>query len=148
MKKVFIILGVLIICFVIAGCSSSTKEADELVGKNLSGEQLYQIYKEKGFKYIDLSMDNGVNNIVFENENIELSKFYNKYPDYNDYPSGTNYYFSNSDINNEKVNVNGEGNKKQYKAYIEWLKKEELSTDNVIDLLEYVEKNAWKDNWR
>ena len=140
MKKLLVV-GLVIVCLFITGCSLNTKT--NIDNTSLTTEELYSKYNGEGFRYINLSTDDGVDNIVYDNDNISFTRVYSR-GYVNTYPKGVTYYFKDSNINNEEVTLDGTGNKKQYEAYKKWLKEEGLNTEKVKELLDYVELNGWK----
>jgi predicted ATP-binding protein involved in virulence len=131
-RKVLIILLLIVGLFVFTGC-----------GKEDPSKALKQTLEEKKYTFSNILYVDGRSEyyIISKDKKVNIIKTTNETT------GEKNYYYNNNDINEEYADINNKDSnesdetKAQYKSYEKWLKENELTKDQVLDLLDYYANN-------
>ncbi|MBR4350626.1 MAG: hypothetical protein IKP98_00140 [Bacilli bacterium] len=134
-RKVLIILLLILGLFVFTGCGK--EDPSKAVKENLEA---------KGYTFNNIlhaDMDNGAYYYIdSKDEKIIIYKYTNE-----DYWNEIGYRYNDSDINEKYADIKSKDNndtdelKAQYESYEKWLKENDLTNDDILNVLDYYAKH-------
>lgn len=134
-RKVLIILLLILGLFVFTGCGK--EDPSKAVKENLEAKG----YTFSNILYAD--MDNSAYyHITSKDEKISIYKYTNE-----EYWNEIEYRYNDSDINEKYADIKNKDNndtdeeKAQYESYEKWLKENDLTNDDILNVLDYYAKN-------
>ena len=134
-RKVLIILLLILGLFVFTGCGK--EDPSKAVKENLEAKG----YTFSNILYAD--MDNSAYyHIDSKDEKISIYKYTNE-----DYWNEIEYRYNDSNINEKYADIKNKDNndtdeeKAQYESYEKWLKENDLTNDDILNVLDYYAKN-------
>ena len=131
-RKVLIILLLIVGLFIFTGC-----------GEKDPSKKIMDVLEDKGYTFDVIYYATGTTKYFLSKDNVSITRESNS--------NGENeYYYSDSKVNDEYANIydkdfnESDEEKAQYESYEDWLVKNKLDKDKIIDLFEYYEKSLKK----
>lgn len=127
-KRVLVILLLIVGLFIFTGCDS--KDSSKTIKETL---------ESKGYVFDNILYIDGISEFYITSEDGKMTII-----KYNNSSTGEKkYYYNNSDVNDASADITSkdlntsDDEIKQYESYIDWLAKNELSKDQIKDVLDY-----------
>lgn len=137
---VIILIMVIIICFTISICALNRDTKENIDSTSMASYEVKEYLEDKGYIFEIADYKNVYNThyviIKNDNEGIWIQQYQNEI-------IGLNMSFKNTSCNNEFADIssessnNTEAEKRQYEAYMYWLKDMGLRKSQIVEVLNY-----------